>query len=496
MNISRNSSDKISGEQQRGFDIVKKLADNGFKALFVGGAVRDMFIKDMMNEYVQQLSDFDILTNAPIEEITRVFAEERVKKVGKAFAICMVNGVEVASCRSELPVKSSLLLNEASRLPLDSQSDLSKSSKNGYYFPECDLAHRDITINSMAFDPLTGKVVDPFGGKRDIKDRIIRFTGNPDERIAEDPLRMVRACRFVSLIEGTIEPATISAIIRHRSMVMDRDDNQNIVTGTVAPERVRHEILKAMAHKRPSLFFRALHSCKLLELIFPSIFRCAELDGGPHHGETVFEHCLLTGDAISPRNPTLRLAAYLHDAGKYDAAFIKDGYLTFPDHEKMVDSVVNDLYKLRFSNEEIVFIAAVIRTHMRPLTSDSTPKAVRRLLAFLKENNVAWQTFMQMRIADKSANLAKKPYSPEEINLRVGKIRQELKGCKIKGVGVALSVKDLRVSGDDIMKILNIPEGPEVGKIMNYLFECVLDEPSLNSFDALVELVMQYRSLK
>lgn len=441
---------RASDGQNLSLDIVKQLAAEGFKAFFVGGAVRD---KVMMGQDYNP-SDFDILTNADLDQIAAIFQKsgEIVKTVGKAFAVCMVNGVEVASCRSD--------------------SDIDN-------FPECDLARRDITINSMAFDPLSETLIDPFGGQKDIADKIIRFTGLPDDRILEDPLRMVRACRFASMIDGTIGEETLLSILQYRTLVTEK----------VAPDRIRCEILKAMAHKKPSIFFKNLHKARLLELIFPSLSRCDSLDGGPHHGESVLEHCLLTGDALSARNPVLRLAGYLHDAGKYDAAQIKDGQITFPEHEKMVDAVIRDLKNLRFSVEEIKFIEAVIRTHMRPLTPDSTPKAVRRLLAFLKEHDVKWQTFMQMRIADKAANLAKHPYNRSDIRLRVGKIWTELRNGGLKGGKLPLSIKELAISGHDVMEILNIPPGPEVGKVMNYLFESVLDDPSLNDYDSLKSLV-------
>ncbi|MBF0468804.1 MAG: CCA tRNA nucleotidyltransferase [Desulfamplus sp.] len=443
----------LCDEKNKSLYIAGRLTQKGFKALFAGGAVRDMV---MGKEPV----DFDIVTNARYEDILGIFSEEKVKKVGKTFAVCVVNGIEVASCRS----------------------GSSSASGTDSSFPECDLAKRDITINSMAFDPLSDSFIDPFGGKQDLKDRIIRFTGNPEERIAEDPLRMVRACRFASLLRGSLAPSTLESIIKHRTLIVDN----------TAPERIRHEILKAMSHAKPSLFFRTLKAAGLLELIFPSLSRCDDLDGGPHHGETVLEHCLLSGDALSPAKPVLRLAGYLHDAGKYDAAQIKDGQITFPDHEKMAGAVIDDLQKLRFSSEEIKFIDAVIKTHMRPLKADSTPKAARRLLAFLEKHDIKWQTFMQMRIADKAANLAKQPYTRSDIRLRVDKIRQELENNKIKGGNVVLSLRDLEISGHDIMKLLNMSPCPEVGKIMNHLFECVIDEPSLNNIEALKKLVVQY----
>ncbi|MBF0204792.1 MAG: CCA tRNA nucleotidyltransferase, partial [Desulfamplus sp.] len=455
--------------KNKSLDIVKKLTKEGFNALFTGGAVRDMVIGF-------EPADFDIVTNAPCEDIFRIFAGagEKVKKAGKTFAVCLVNDIDVASCRSDssdsYTAKGTTIVSE----------EKTSTSEGTTSFPECDLAHRDITINSMAFDPLSGFLIDPFGGRKDLAKKIIRFTGNPEHRIAEDPLRMVRACRFVSWLQGEFAHTTLLSIINNRHLVVEK----------IAPERIRYEIVKAMSHKKPSHFFRALHITGLLELILPSLSRCADLDGGPHHGETVLEHCLLSGDALSPRKPILRLAGYLHDAGKYDTATIKDGHITFPDHEKMGKAVIRDLQNLRFSNEEIKFVDAVINTHMRPLTPDSTPKAVRRLLAFLKAHDISWQTFMQMRIADKAANLAKYPYKPEDIRLRVDKIWQELKNRKINGCAShPLSILDLDITGNDIMKILDIPSGYKVGQIINYLFEQVLDNPDLNNFESLKKML-------
>ncbi len=411
----------------KALNIVKHLISNGFKAYFAGGAVRDILLGKTSR-------DFDIVTNAPIELLPNVFKGKTVKTVGKSFSVCIVDDMEVASCRSGLSknsdrsgksdrpddlerLKRSDGLSRSNRSESDQNCNHDKTN-NGHIpngdsaFPECDLAYRDITINSMAFDPLSNTLIDPFSGRKDLDEKIIRFTGNSEKRIAEDPLRMVRACRFVSALQGTFAPSSLQAIRRYGHLLMEH----------TAFERIHHEILKAMTHQKPSRFFKALHTAGLLELIFPSLNRCVDLDGGPWHGETVFEHCMLTGDALSPRRPLLRLAGYLHDAGKYDAAAIKGGKPTFAGHEKMGRQVLDDLEKLRFSTREIRYIDAVIKTHMRPLKADTTPKAVRRLLAFLKSHDITWQEFMRMRIADKSANLAKPSYTLSEVKLRVSKI--------------------------------------------------------------------------
>ena len=422
--------------------ILTLLVKNGCRALIAGGAVRDMVAGD-------HPTDFDIVTNASLETIRQIFTGEKVKTVGKSFQICLVNGIEIASFRGER-------MN----------------------FPLTDLKQRDFTINSMAWDPQTGQIIDPFSGQQDLKDRIIRFTGDANQRILEDPLRMVRACRFVSRIKGDFDPLTLDSILT----------NAGLVKTLVAPERIRMEILKAMGHDRPSLFFKALKRTGLLKDIFPSLDRLVELDGGPFHGETVFEHSMMTGDALSPKRPLLRLAGFLHDTGKYDAAEIKEGILTFHNHEKELDQVEQDLINLKFSLREMDYILSIISVHMRPLTEETSPRAVRRILALLAARGLTYKEFMRMRIADKRSNLAKPHYHLRDIRNRVQKFKDELE----PGGTQTFTPADLAIDGNRIMALLNLGPGPEVGRIMELLFERVLDDPTLNTPSTLEALALSF----
>ncbi|MCP4022992.1 MAG: CCA tRNA nucleotidyltransferase, partial [Desulfobacteraceae bacterium] len=406
-----------------------------FKAYIVGGAVRDM-VSD------KPCKDVDLLTNAAITDIKEIFKTETVKQVGKTFPICIVNGIEIASARANAPI------------------DL---------FPEADLAKRDFTINSMAYDPFLMELVDPFSGKQDLKDRIIRFTTNSENRIKEDPLRMIRACRFVAKINGHLSASSLKAIKK----------NKDIVKESVAHERIRHEILKAMVYDQPSLFFRALHEAGLLKIILPSLARCYELDGGPFHGETVFEHMMITGDALSPKNPLLRLTGFLHDVGKFDAMENKNGSITFIGHERNFQMLAQDLEQLRFSNLEIKYITSMVRVHMRSLTPKTSPKAVRRVLATLEDHGIRYRDFLRLRIADKQGNLKKQAYTLTDIRLRLEKLTKEIDRKQ------GFSIDDLEITGHDIMDILAIGPGSDVGLVKSFLFEKVMDDPALNTKAAL-----------
>lgn len=423
--------------------VLQRLQNNGYKAYIAGGAVRDIILHTTP-------MDVDILTNACLKNIQTLFSDQKIKTVGKTFPICLVNGVEISSSRAGYDIKD---------------------------FPESDLAKRDFTINAMAYDPVKKKIIDPFNGRKDLKDAVIRFTKDPEKRIKEDPVRMVRACRFSGLINGSFSLSSLDVILKCKELLDE----------SAAKERINHEIIKAMALAKPSLFFRALKKTKLLSKIFPSLERCHGFDGGPHHGETLFEHCMLVGDALSSQRPILRLAGFLHDTGKFDAASTDEGELTFAGHENYTAAVVDDLTKLRFSIKDISYITSLIKTHMRPLTDRTTPKAARRLLAMLDKHGLDYHDFMRIRIADKKGNLAKKPYKISQIRVRLEKLFKQLSEQKI------FKMNQLAMKGSDIIQELEIPPGAEVGRVKQILFEKVVDDPELNNYKDLKKICLSLK---
>lgn len=428
-------------------EIIRTLNRCGHKTYIAGGAVRDMLLN-------QTPGDVDLLTAAPAREIKTLFAHMKPRQVGKSFPICLINGVEVASCRAG---------GAKDNFPVDS-------------FPKDDLGMRDFTINSMAWDPVSDTLVDPFGGQADLLNKIVRFTRDPGERILEDPLRMIRACRFVARLDGKLETASLQAILTHAPLIDPTE-------GQVAGERIYMELVKAMGLTTPSRFFMSLHETGLLARILPCLDRCFDLDGGPHHGETVFEHSLMVGDALPASRPILRLAGFLHDAGKFDAAVIEEGKVTFAGHETHIEAIQRDLERLRFPSRHKQYILSLVQTHMRPLTDETTPRAVRRLLVMLDRHEVAVRDFLRMRIADKRGNLAKSPYTLSQIRIRYKKIMDELSGQ------AAFNINDLAISGTQIIQLLGMKPGPEVGRIKEMLLERVLEDPSWNTRQRLEQLI-------
>lgn len=440
-------------------DIVHTLRDNGFEAYFVGGAVRDLL-------QGKTPADYDVVTNARPDRIAAIFHGRKVEQVGKSYRICLVEGTEIATYRTFRP---------CGRFSDTRTIEFADTIHE-------DLKHRDFTINSMALCPLSGHIIDDFGGIGDLRDKVIRFTDSANDRIAEDPGRIIRACRFLAKLEGIFERQTSEALCRYGPWLTSR------VAPGVAPERIRLEILKSMQLPMPSLFFRALHDIGVLKAIFPSLARCIDLEGGPHHDETVFEHSLLVGDALTSRKPLLRLAGYLHDVGKAEVVEYKKGSPVFIGHEKAIDHLLAEMRHLKFGNDEIDAVRSYIEIHMHRLDAATSPRAVRRLLAALATIGIDYHDFLRLRIADRKGNRAKPDFSISEIKGKIGKFRSELAAPQ----GGVFSPRHLAVSGHDVMRIMKMRSGPEVGNILYELFERVLDDPSLNTCEVLTDMLKQW----
>lgn len=307
--------------------ITYRLCKAGHQVYLVGGAVRDELIGRPAN-------DEDLVTSARPEEILNLFTDLKTLEVGKSFGVVLIEGIEIATFRADLYGGLShkdCVISYADTI-------------------EADLARRDLTINAMAVCEVTGNLIDPFNGKYDLHNRIIRFVGQAKDRIHEDPERLLRALRFKNDIQGKFAPETMRALINYGHLIQH-----------VAKERIRQEIMKALKTKKASGFFMDLNKTGMLKYVLPCLNDCVGHTGGDHHQETVFEHCMLAGDHISPKYPLVKLAAYLHDVGK--PLTYKDGH--FLEHEDVGALVVWEaLGDLRFAKFEIDAIAGLIRTHM------------------------------------------------------------------------------------------------------------------------------------
>lgn len=431
-------------------EIAKRIQEAGFESYFVGGYVRDSILG-------VESSDIDIATNAKYHQIIQLFSDAKIDEVGKSFQVMIIDGVEIATYRADI---------------YDDNGNLSHT--NVLDTIEEDLSRRDLTINSIAMNPFENNYIDMFNGINDIKKRIIRFTGDVDKRINEDPIRMIRACRFLAMIERSRFAKDTFFAIRKNAKLID----------SVPKERIRLEIVKAMKAKNAGNFFRALANTNLLKYIFPEMIDTINHDGGVHHNETIFEHCVMACDDINGI-PMLKISAFLHDIGK-PIAWLLNSNGSFKGHDKFGSEIAEKaLKRLKFSTNEIHYITNMIKLHMVNLTLESTPKSIRRLLVKLNDVNINYEDICKMVIADSNSNMKKGRHTDDTLFDLKKLFESEIEKS------YAFSIKDLDINGKDVMSILNIKPGPEVGNILEKLFKKIVDNPDLNNYNDLVLLVKE-----
>lgn len=341
---------------------------------------------------------------------------------------------------------------------------------------EEDLSRRDFTMNAIAVELPSGRIVDPFGGVADIKKRLIRCVGKPEERFNEDGLRPLRAARLSAQLEFDLDPATLAAIPEALAK-----------TGMVAAERVRDELDKTLRAETPSTGFSVMEKTGLLRLILPELARCRGVEQKGNHRFDVLDHSLLACDKAPADNAVVRLAALFHDIGKPLVVAVdpESGVRTFYRHEEESTLIAEKIMlRLHYSNATIKAVTHLIATHMFHYEETWTDAAVRRFLVRMGSENVA--DAFALRRADAWATFGAEP-SPAALLPFQERIDAILAQSK------ALSLKDLAVGGNDLAAA-GIPKGPRMGIILNELLETVLDDPAMNEKRALLEIAKKLAS--
>jgi len=432
--------------------VVEKLTAAGHAAYVVGGCVRDA-IRGVDPQ------DWDVATDATPDEIQKLFSRSLyTNRFGTVIVRSGEHEVEVTTYRTEADYTDHRRPDRVAFT--DSLVD--------------DLSRRDFTMNAMAWRPgqngTPGQLVDPFGGQRDLESRVLRAVGEPDERFREDALRMLRAVRFATLLDMRIDERTVVAIRRNAHLA-----------ATLSGERINQELTKILGAPRPSVAFRMLSDVGLLAVICPELEECKNTPQDKVAAQDVFEHSLATVDATPANDLVLRLAGLFHDIGKPET--FADGH--FHQHEFVGEFKARQiLRRWKFDRETVAEVAHLIRNHMFWYETHWTDAAVRR---FIRKIGLEYiPALFALRRADNIGSGARSPrmYALEALWQRVEK---EIAAAN------AFSLRDLKVDGNDIMRELGIPPGPEVGRILSDLFERVLDEPSLNTREKLIELARTMR---
>lgn len=439
----------------------KIFESNGYKVYLVGGAVRDMLMG-------KQVHDYDLATNATPEQVMKMFKKVIPTGIAHGTVTVLIFGMQL---------ETTTFRTEAD------YSDGRHPDKVEYAATiEEDLSRRDFTMNAIAANLRNGKIVDPFNGKKDIKKKIIRTVGNPLERFGEDGLRPIRAIRFSGQLEFSIEEKTLAAISNPE--VQEK-------TKSISIERFRDEFCKIMKSSKPSVSLLLLENTGLLNVFIPqfSVCRgCLQKDERGFHEFDVADHNFYACDGAPKDNLIVRLAAFYHDIGKPEAKNVEmvngQPHIHFHGHDAIsAKKSIESMTALKFSNDEIKKVSHLVKHHMffyEPNWSDS---AVRKFIIRTGLEN--FDDLILLRLADIHGmhNVPALPGSPAWNNILELKERVE----KIVNENSALSLKDLKVNGNDLMN-LGIPKGKMIGQILQELFETVTESPSMNDREKLLEV--------
>jgi tRNA nucleotidyltransferase/poly(A) polymerase len=424
-------------------EIIRALHDHGFSGYVVGGAVRDLLLG-------VTVSDWDLATDATPDRMIQIFPKVIPTGIrhGTVTVMYGTSQYELTTFRTDGDYAFQHALQP---------SAVTRSIEE-------DLRHRDFTINAMAYDSLTETLIDPFGGKRDLKKRIIRGVEDPVSRFHEDGLRPYRAIRFSVTLNCDIEKRTWKAI----PLCLDRAKK-------AASERVRDEIFKILAAKNPSHGFEMMRRTGLLTLALPELL---EGYGGSH--DDPYHHALATVDA-APRHPPLRLACLLHEISVPGTNHTKEPHPGIDRPEiasaRIAETVAR---RLRLSHDQMGYISHLIEHHRIPLDRRWTARDLRRFLSSIDRDLL--DDLFALRLADSKASGA----SPSEMR-RLRMLRQRSR--QILRSGAPLSISQLAITGKTIQEILGIGEGAEIGRILDRLLDIVLADPTKNTPRDLARIV-------
>lgn len=409
----------------------------------------------------RRVSDWDVATDARPEEMLRVFP--------RAIPTGIKHGTVTVRAGSH-PVEVTTLRGEGAysdgRHPDEVQftDDLA-----------ADLGRRDFTVNAMAYDPVSGELIDPHGGQRDLELRLLRAVGEPERRFAEDGLRVLRAARFAATLEMDLDPRTYAAI--------------RPTLGTykkVSQERIRDEWLKTMKARRPSRAFEVMRTSGILAITCPELELGVGVEQNKHHAFDVWRHGMECMDACAG-DPILRIAALLHDVGKPQSRAYSDktGEFTFYEHDRIGAEIADPICaRLRFSNDERARITALVRHHLFHYTDEWTDATVRRWMRRVGPGRVL--DLYTLNEADVRAKGGDPSLDLAALAALAGHVARVLEA------GAALTTKDLRIDGNDLMKELLLSPGPLLGRILQHLLDLVVGDPSLNEREKLLALAEDY----
>ena len=436
-----------------------------FEIYLVGGCIRDL----LMNE---KPHDWDMCTNATPDEMKQICKEENIRylttgeKHGTIVFILNNSQYEITTYRVDGKYSDG-------RHP---------DSVNFTRLLKEDLARRDFTINAIAMNPETCDIIDPFHGKDDIAKLKLAAVGDANERIKEDALRMLRAMRFAIKYGMTMDDELVAAI----------HANVNLIHN-ISKERITDEFRKMFATGQPVTEYFSLFS-DLITAIIPEMKPCVNFNqNNKYHKHDVYEHMLSVVDSCSKNTDkfAIQMAALFHDIGKPRSYIVgEDGYGHFYGHPDVSAEITIEALKkdFRLSRCESERILELVKYHDMDISP--TEKSVRRAL------NKHGEEYMQDWMILKQADMDDHIY-PDDTHMKTVAPLISIMN-DISEENMAFSLKDLDVTGNGIMSLLNIKQGKIVGEILNKLLEEVIDgelDNTESSLKARAEMIFKERGL-
>ena len=435
--------------------ILEQLNKNG-TGFLVGGAVRDKILN-------KDPGDYDFATDIEYSELKRIFAGYNPKEMGAHFGILMINvngkSYEIAKFRKETGVYNS-------RYP--------KEIKFVKTIEE-DLARRDFTINSIAYSEQTG-IVDLYGGRQDIRRKVIRFVGKPKLRIEEDALRILRAFRFISKLGFNLDKKTAEAIYKKRKFLTK-----------ISKERIFDELSKILMGKFVKKAFIEMKKLRVLEMIIPEFYYAYNFDqNNPNHPDDLFNH-IIKVIHLCDYDLVTRFAALFHDLGKINVKIIDaKGIFYFYGHEKESALIAEEeLKQLKASNDFINSVKKIVKNHML-IYQDVSDKTLKKLIIEMEEKNL--KRLFNLFSADLNSKGLRTKKENEEI---LQNFREKIEN--IKKQGRIPQFNDLDITGIDLINLKF--SNREIGEVKNRLYELVLGDEIENEKEALLKYVVKHYKL-
>jgi len=446
-------------------EVLKKIQAEGFEAYIVGGCVRDLIMDRIPN-------DWDTTTNATPAKIVEIFPDSFYENDFGTVGVKVEKFIENGNLKSDREHD----VIEVTTYRIESQySDRRRPDEVKFAETlEEDLSRRDFTMNAIALK-LSGEndfeIVDLFAGRSDIENKIIRTVGNADERFGEDALRIIRAIRFHAQLNFEIEEQTFLAIQKNVHLISH-----------VALERIKDELSKIIISDNPAEGVEMLHKTGLLMHIIPELEKGVGIAQNRHHIHTIYKHLILALKYCPSTKLEVRLAALFHDIAKPQTKRGEGLYATFYNHDHVGAKIVRQiLTRLRYSNEIIEKVTMLVDNHMFYYNPDEVGEAsVRRLIQKVGLDNM--KDLMDLRIADRlgSGTPKAKPYKLRHLEYVIEKVSKD-----------AVSVKMLKINGNDLMKDLKLTPGPKIGAILDVLLAEVIEDAEKNNKEYLLQRAKQ-----